>query len=184
MLLIPAHRAYAATMTEDEPLTGGQAERLKAALREMDAKMGHAVHYGPGDVPLYGEGSVRAQWADEQADAVINPGARVFNLQASQISIGVKAATRTAGTLLLTYRTAAPLEPSLVTMAGHPRQDRRQGPTTMTNAPATVWAAPCAAAESAVSLNFLQDMLGDFGSGASLPGFNVLTLPSQLVCFP
>ena len=97
MLLIPAHRACAATMTEDEPLTGGQAERLKAALREMDAKMGHAVHYGPGDVPLYGEGSVGAQWTDEQADAVINPGARVFNLSASQISIGVKAATRTGG---------------------------------------------------------------------------------------
>ena len=77
----------------------GQAERLKAALREMYAKMGHSIHYGPGDVHLYGEGSVGAQWTDEQADAVINPGARVFNLSASQISIGIKAATRTAGTL-------------------------------------------------------------------------------------
>ena len=39
-------------MTEDESLTGEQAERLTAVLRGMDAKMGHAVHYGPGDVPL------------------------------------------------------------------------------------------------------------------------------------
>ena len=45
-------------MTEDEPLTGEQAERLTAVqrltavLRGMDAKMGHAVHYGPGDVSL------------------------------------------------------------------------------------------------------------------------------------
>ena len=48
LVVIAAHRAYAADMTEDESLTGEQSERLLAALREMNAGMGHAVHYGPG----------------------------------------------------------------------------------------------------------------------------------------
>ncbi len=65
LLVVPAHRAYAAAMTEDEPLSGEQAERLKAALRKMDAKMGHAVHYGPGEVPLCRAEPVRALWTDE-----------------------------------------------------------------------------------------------------------------------
>ena len=55
LLVIPAHRAYAAAMTEDEPLTEEQSERLKAALREMDARMGHAVHYGPEEAPSAGK---------------------------------------------------------------------------------------------------------------------------------
>ena len=61
LLVIPAHRAYAAAMTEDEPLTEEQSERLKAVPREMDARMGHAVHYGPGrGPPLRGRTRERA----------------------------------------------------------------------------------------------------------------------------
>ena len=51
VLVIPAHRAYAAAVTEGDPLTAEESERLRAALREMDGKMGHAVHYGP-EAPL------------------------------------------------------------------------------------------------------------------------------------
>ena len=65
LLVIPTHRAYAAAMTEDEPLTEEQSERLKAALREMDARMGHSVHYGPEDALVCGEEPVRAHWSDE-----------------------------------------------------------------------------------------------------------------------
>ena len=46
-------------------LTGEQAERLITALREMDARIGYTVHYGPGDVPLCGEEPVGAHWTDE-----------------------------------------------------------------------------------------------------------------------
>ena len=65
VLVVSAHRAYAAAMTEDNSLTGEESERLKAALREKDRRMGHTVHYGPGDVPLCGEEPVGAHWADE-----------------------------------------------------------------------------------------------------------------------
>ena len=51
VLIIPAHRAYAAAVTEGDPLTAEESERLKAALREMDDKIAHAVHYGP-EAPL------------------------------------------------------------------------------------------------------------------------------------
>ena len=46
-------------------LTGEQAERLITTLREMDARIGYTVHYGPGDVPLCGEEPVGAHWTDE-----------------------------------------------------------------------------------------------------------------------
>ena len=52
VLVVPAHRAYAAAMTEDDPLIPEDSERLRAALRERDRSMGHAVHYCPGDVPF------------------------------------------------------------------------------------------------------------------------------------
>ena len=54
VLVISDHRAYAAAMTEDDPLTAEESERLKAALREMDGKMGHAPHYGPEEAPSAG----------------------------------------------------------------------------------------------------------------------------------
>ena len=54
-----AHRAYAAAMAEDGALTEVESECLAAALREIDAKKAaisdDAVHYAPGDSPLYGE---------------------------------------------------------------------------------------------------------------------------------
>ena len=40
VLVVPAHRAYAAAMTEDDPLTPGDSERRKADLREKDRGMG------------------------------------------------------------------------------------------------------------------------------------------------
>ena len=41
VLVVPAHRAYAAAMTEDDPLTpGDDSERRKADLREKDRGMG------------------------------------------------------------------------------------------------------------------------------------------------
>ena len=63
--VVPAHRAYAAAMTEDYPLTGEQTEHLTAALREMDARAGYAIHYGPGDGPMCGADLVGAHWTDE-----------------------------------------------------------------------------------------------------------------------
>ncbi len=65
MLAIPAHRAYATAMTEDDPLAAEESERLKVALREMDGKMGHAVHYGLGEASICGVDSVGIHWADE-----------------------------------------------------------------------------------------------------------------------
>ena len=41
VLVVPAHRAYAAAMTEDDPLAPEDSERLKAALREKDRGTGH-----------------------------------------------------------------------------------------------------------------------------------------------
>lgn len=41
-----------------------------------------------------------------------------------------------------------------------------------------------AATKSDASLNLLQDVLRDFGGGASMAGFQLLTLSSQLVCRP
>ena len=61
---VPAHRAYSAAMVENDELTGEQADRLAAALREMDAKKAtesdQVVHYAPGDSPLCGEDVVDA----------------------------------------------------------------------------------------------------------------------------
>ena len=65
LLVIPTHRVYAAAMTKDELLTAEQPELLEADLREMDARMGHAVHYGPGEVPLCGGNPVGVDWSDE-----------------------------------------------------------------------------------------------------------------------
>ena len=65
VLVIPAHRAYAAAVTEGDPLTAEESERLKAALREIDGKMGHAVHYGPEEAPLCGVHPVGVHWAAE-----------------------------------------------------------------------------------------------------------------------
>ena len=46
---VPAHRAYAAAMTEGDELTEEESGRLDAALREVDAKKavigGDTVHY-------------------------------------------------------------------------------------------------------------------------------------------
>ena len=69
-LVVPAHRAHAAAMVEDHPLTGEDSERLKATLRRADVRMGRAVHYGPGDVPLCGEEPVGAYWTDEPESVV------------------------------------------------------------------------------------------------------------------
>ena len=56
VLVVPAHRAYAAAMTEDDPFTTEESARLKAALRrEGSHNMGRPVHYGPGKAPLCGE---------------------------------------------------------------------------------------------------------------------------------
>ena len=59
-----AHRAYAAAMAEDGALTEVEFECLAAALREIDTKKAaisdDAVHYAPGDSPLYGEDVVGA----------------------------------------------------------------------------------------------------------------------------
>ena len=63
--VVLAHRAYAAAMTEDYPLTEEQTERLTAALREMDARAGYAIRYGPGDGPMCGADPVGAHWTDE-----------------------------------------------------------------------------------------------------------------------
>ena len=63
--VVPAHRAYAAAITEDDPLTPEDSERLGAALRERDRSMGYAVHYGPGDAPICGEEPMGADWSDE-----------------------------------------------------------------------------------------------------------------------
>ena len=52
VLVVPAHRAYAAAMTEDDPFTAEESERLKAALREKDGRIRHAVQYGPGETLL------------------------------------------------------------------------------------------------------------------------------------
>ena len=46
VLVVLAHCAYAAAMTEDAPPPGEESEQLKVALREMDAGMEHAVHCG------------------------------------------------------------------------------------------------------------------------------------------
>ena len=51
VLVVPAHRSYAAAMTEDNPLAPAESERLKAALREKGRNMGHPIHYGPGKAP-------------------------------------------------------------------------------------------------------------------------------------
>ena len=40
VLVVPAHRSYAAAMTEDNPLVPEGSERLKAALKEKDRNMG------------------------------------------------------------------------------------------------------------------------------------------------
>ena len=60
-----AHRARAAAMTDDAVLTEEQAERVTAALREMDAKTGRTIHYGQGDGPLCGAEPVGAYWTNE-----------------------------------------------------------------------------------------------------------------------
>ena len=65
VLVVPAHRSYAAAMTEDNPLVPEGSERLKAALKEKDRNMGRPVHYGPSKVPLCGEEPVGAYWSDE-----------------------------------------------------------------------------------------------------------------------
>ena len=70
VLLVPAHRACAAAMTEDNPLTPEDSERLKADLRDKDRSMGYPIHYGPGEVPLCGEDPVGAHWADEPESVV------------------------------------------------------------------------------------------------------------------
>ena len=65
LLVVPAHRSYAAAMAEDHPLTGEELEQLRTTLRRMDTRVGNAIHYGPGEVPLCGEGSLGAHWADK-----------------------------------------------------------------------------------------------------------------------
>ena len=70
VLVVPAHRAYAAAMTENAPPHRRESERLKAALREKDRSMGHPIHYGPGEVPLCGVDPVGAHWADEPESVV------------------------------------------------------------------------------------------------------------------
>ena len=56
---VPAHRAYAAAMTEAVELTEDGSASLAATLREIDAKKAaigdETVHYAPGDSPLCGE---------------------------------------------------------------------------------------------------------------------------------
>ena len=63
--VVLAHRAQAAAMTEDVVLSKEESERVTAGLREMDAKTGHAIHYGPGDAPLCGAEPVGTYWTDE-----------------------------------------------------------------------------------------------------------------------
>ena len=58
VLVVSAHRAYAAAMTENDPLIAEESERLTAALRENDWDMGHPIHYGPRKAPLSGEDPV------------------------------------------------------------------------------------------------------------------------------
>ena len=70
VLVVSAHRAHAAAMTENDPLTAGESERLLAALREKDRDMGHPVHYGPRKAPLCGEEPVGTYWADEPESVV------------------------------------------------------------------------------------------------------------------
>jgi hypothetical protein len=65
VMVVPAHRAYAVAMTEDDPLTAEESERLKAALSEMDTSMRHSIHYGLGEGPFCGEEPVGAHWSDE-----------------------------------------------------------------------------------------------------------------------
>ena len=43
MLLVPAHRGYAADVADDYPPTVEQSEQMKASLRMMDAKAGNAA---------------------------------------------------------------------------------------------------------------------------------------------
>ena len=43
MLLVPAHRGYAADVVDDYPLTVEQSEQMKASLRMKDAKAGNAA---------------------------------------------------------------------------------------------------------------------------------------------
>ena len=70
LLVVPAHRAYAAAMTEGDPLTPEDSERLRAAFRERDRSMGYAVHYGPGDGPLCGDEPMGMHWSDEPESVV------------------------------------------------------------------------------------------------------------------
>ena len=53
---VPAHRAYAAAMTEGDELTGEESGRLATALREIDVKKAvtgdDTVHHAPGNSPL------------------------------------------------------------------------------------------------------------------------------------
>ena len=43
MLVVPAHRGYAADVADDYPFTVEQSEHLKASLRMKDAKAGNAA---------------------------------------------------------------------------------------------------------------------------------------------
>ena len=61
---MPAHRAYAAALVENDELPGELFERLAVALRETGAtkatESDEVVHYAPGDSPLCGEDIVDA----------------------------------------------------------------------------------------------------------------------------
>ena len=70
VLVVAAHRAYAAAMTENDPRIAEESERLTAALRENDWDMGHPIHYGPRKAPLCGEDPVGKYWADEPESVV------------------------------------------------------------------------------------------------------------------
>ena len=70
VLVVSAHRAYAAAMTENDPFTAEESQRLMAALREKDRDMGHPIHYGPRKAPLCGEEPVGTYWADEPESVV------------------------------------------------------------------------------------------------------------------
>ena len=70
VLVVPAHRAYAASMPEDDLLTTEESARLKVALREKDRNIGCPVHYGPGKDPLCGEEPVGTYWSDEPESVV------------------------------------------------------------------------------------------------------------------
>ena len=52
-------------MTETDPLITEESGRLKVALRDNDRRMGHAVHYGPREVPLCSVNPVGAHWSDD-----------------------------------------------------------------------------------------------------------------------